>query len=117
MYDTSQVRARRVDRRYSARQMLRLSVEVRKQHRSVGCFQTRDMDVEGAFIESVGSNLKINDIIELLFLNAAGEATRDRMLAGVVRLAADGVGVVLFDYEHKALTVMRDATLLGTAAR
>ena len=108
--------ARRVDQRWCAREPLRLRVELNRQQRPIGRFTTRNMDVEGAFIEDAETQLNLNDIVELVFLDVEGEPTEHRLMAGVVRCAADGVGLVLLDYDCKALAVLRDTRLAGAAA-
>jgi hypothetical protein len=107
-----QAPARRADQRCCTREPLRLRVQLNRQQRPVGRFTTRNIDVEGAFIEDAETELNLNDIVELQFLDANGKATEHRLLAGVVRCAPDGVGVVLLDYDCQALAVLRDTRLM-----
>jgi hypothetical protein len=98
--------------RYAVRHKRRLTVAVNRRSRRIGCFQTRDIDLEGAFIEAAPPRLHLNDIVELVFLTRDGEASDYTLLAGVVRLTPEGVGVMLLDFEDKALGVLRDTTLM-----
>ncbi|MGD2074948.1 MAG: hypothetical protein PVI91_00505 [Gammaproteobacteria bacterium] len=116
MQRSTNASARQVDQRCCVRERLRLRVQLNRQQCAIGHFTTRNMDLEGAFIEGAQLELSLNDIVELVFLSADGVATEHRLLAGVVRCAPDGVGVVLLDYDCQALAVLRDARLLGAQA-
>jgi hypothetical protein len=86
-----------------------IPVEVYKQGRSLGRFKTRDIDMEGAFIEMSADTLKPNDIVELRFLYLNREHCDHTLSAGVVRFDANGIGLILLDNNDRALTVIRHA--------
>ena len=50
-----------------------LLVVVYKQGRSIGRFETRDINMQGAVIEMPTTNLEPNDIMDLIFLVPDGE--------------------------------------------
>jgi len=100
-----------MDHRYSVRLPLHLTVEVYKRERFLGRYTTRNMDVEGVFIEMRKTDLEPNEVVRLNFVAPHGERGDCTLLAGVVRLDADGAGMMLFDYEDKALDILRAADL------
>jgi len=100
-----------MDHRYSVRLPLRLTVEVFKRERFLGRCITRNMDVEGIFIEMRTTDLEANDVVKLIFVAPDSEHCDYTLIAGVVRVDADGAGMMLFDHEHKALDILRAADL------
>jgi hypothetical protein len=95
-----------MDHRYSVRLPLNLTVEVFKRERFLGRYITRNMDVEGVFIEMRTTELEANDVVKLVFIAPDCQHCDYTLLAGVVRVAADGAGMMLFDHEHKALDIL-----------
>lgn len=100
-----------MDHRYSVRLPRRLTVEVFKRERFLGRYVTRNMDVEGVFIEMPTSELEANEVVKLTFAVPGSEICDYTMLAGVARLDADGVGMMLFDHKLKALNILRAVDL------
>lgn len=100
-----------MDHRYSVRLPLHLTVEVFKREQFLGRYITRDMDLEGVFIEMRTTNLEPNELVKLIFDDPDGKHIYYTLIAGVARLDADGVGMMLFDHEHKALDILRTADL------
>jgi len=100
-----------MNHRYSVRLPLHLTVEVSKRERFLGRYITRNMDVEGVFIEMRKTDLEPNDVVKLSFVAPDGERCDYTLIAGVVRLDTDGAGMMLFDYEDKALDILRAADL------
>jgi hypothetical protein len=100
-----------MDHRYSVRLPLHLTVEVFKQERFLGRYITRNMDVEGIFIEMRTTDLETNDVVKLIFVVPDCQHCDYTLIAGVVRVDADGAGMMLFDHEHKALDILRAADL------
>jgi hypothetical protein len=98
-----------MDHRYSVRVPMHLTVEVFKRERFLGRYITRNMDVEGVFIEMPTADLEPNEVVKLIFVVPDGERCDYMLIAGVVRLDADGAGMMLFDREHKALDILRAA--------
>jgi hypothetical protein len=95
-----------MEHRCSVRSPRRLKVEVFKQERSLGRYITRDMDVEGVFIEMRTTDLVPNDVVKLNFIAPDDECSNYSLMAGVVRLSVEGAGMMLFDYQHKALDIL-----------
>ena len=100
-----------MDHRYSVRLPLHLTVEVFKRERFLGRYITRNMDVEGIFIEMRTTDLETNDVVKLIFVVPDCQHCDYTLIAGVVRVDADGAGMMLFDHEHKALDILRAADL------
>lgn len=100
-----------MDHRYSIRLPLRVAVEVFKQEQSLGCYITRNMDVDGLFVEMPTTDLESNDVVNLIFIGPQGEYGGYTLMAGVVRLSVDGAGMMLFDNGHKAIDILRAADL------
>lgn len=96
-----------INHRYSVRLPLGVPVEVFKRGQFLGRYIIRDMDVEGVFIEMPTTDLQPAEVLELVFVATDWERCDCTLLAGVVRLEADGAGMMLFDHEHKALSIMR----------
>ena len=95
-----------MDHRYSVRLPLHLTVDVFKRERFLGRYITRNMDVEGIFIEMRTTDLEANDVVKLIFVVPDNERCDRTLIAGVVRVDADGAGMMLFDHEHKALDII-----------
>ncbi|MGD8673076.1 MAG: PilZ domain-containing protein [Thiogranum sp.] len=100
-----------MDHRYSVRLPLHLTVEVFKQERLLGRYIARNMDVEGVFIEMRTTDLEANDVVKLIFHVPDCERCDFSLSAGVVRVDADGAGMMLFDPDHKAPDILRAAEL------
>jgi len=98
-----------MDHRYSVRLPLHLTVEVFQREQFLGRYITRNMDVEGVFIEMRTTDLEPNEVVKLIFVVPDSERRYYTLIAGVVRLDADGAGMMLFDHEHKALDIIRFA--------
>ena len=100
-----------MDHRYSVRLPRHLTVEVFKREQFLGRYITRNMDVAGIFIEMRTTELEANDVVKLIFVVPDGERGDCTLIAGVVRVDADGAGMMLLDHEHKALDILRAADL------
>jgi len=100
-----------MNHRYSVRLPLRIAVEVFRQERLLGRYTTRNMDAEGIFIEMRSTDVAANDVVKLVFVFPDRERCDPTLMAGVVRLDADGAGMMLIDYEHKAPDILRAADL------
>lgn len=100
-----------MDHRYSIRTPLRVAVDVFKRERFLGRCITRNMDVEGVFIEAPTIDLEPNDVVRLVFVVPGYERCDCALIAGVARRDADGLGIMLFDHEHNALDMLRAAHL------
>jgi len=105
-----------MDHRYSVRLPLHLTVEVFKRERFLGRYTTRNMDVEGIFIEMRTADLEANDVVKLVFVVPDRQHCDYTLIAGVVRVDADGAGMMLFDHEHIALDILRAADLPNQVA-
>ena len=86
-----------VDRRSCIRKPLVLSVEVYGFDEYLGHTQTRDINLNGAFIEGCSRELHKNDMLELHFHVHDNERNPLRLRATVVRSTDEGAGV-RFDY-------------------
>lgn len=86
-----------VDRRRCIRKSLVLSVEVYSLDEHLGRTQTRDINLNGAFIESCSRELYPNDMLELHFHVHDSEQSPLCLKAEVIRSSDEGVGV-RFDY-------------------
>jgi len=95
-----------MDHRYYVRTQLRLPVGVYKQGRFMGRFETRDINLEGVFIEMQTGDLEPNDIVELIFRLPGGERCDCALFAGVVRIGVGGAGLMLFDHDAKTFAIM-----------
>jgi hypothetical protein len=88
----------KADSRSSIRKPLVLSVEVYSLGEHLGRTQTRDINLDGAFLECCARELHPNEILELLFHVHDNEQSTLRLRAAVIRSTEEGVGV-LFDYD------------------
>lgn len=82
-----------MNQRYSTRLQLRVPVEVSKRDRFLGRYFTRNMDAEGAFIETRMENLSANDVVELTFIFPGAESRDCTLMAVVARIGVEGAGV------------------------
>ena len=85
------------DSRSSIRKPLVLAVEVYQLDKHLGSTQTRDINLDGAFLENCGTKLYPDDILVLHFHVHDNERVPLRLGATVVRSSQEGVGVA-FDY-------------------
>ena len=88
--------------RFDTRMKMTTDVDLRLNGLSLGCFQTRDIDSMGVFIEAPHTGLQLHDVVEIDFLfDAAGIGTHIQP-GVVVRCVEDGVAV-MFVAENPAL--------------
>ena len=85
------------DNRSSIRKPLVLSVEVYSLDEHLGRAQTRDINLDGAFLESCTRQLHLNEIVELHVRLHDNEPAPLRLRATVIRSTEEGAAV-LFDY-------------------
>ena len=86
-----------VNKRNSIRKPLNLYVDIYSFDKYLGLHQTRDMNLDGAFIDNNTRKFNPGDLLELHFHVQDGELNHLRLKATVTRLSDEGVGVV-FDY-------------------
>ena len=101
-----------MNHRSSVRIAVHLTVDVFKREQFLGRYTTRNMDVEGVFIEMRTTDLDANDLVELLFVTCDCGYCNYALTAGVARLDTDGAGMMLFDHDHRALDILRTAIQL-----
>jgi hypothetical protein len=80
----------------------RLSVEVHKVQCLLGQFVTRDIDQAGVFLEAMKIDVHPNDILELVFRHAERGSREYISRATVMRLEADGVGLMFLEGDGNA---------------
>ena len=87
-----------VNKRSSIRKQLNFSVDVYRFDDYLGHHQTRDMTLDGAFIDNCARKLYPGDLLELHFHVQDDERNPLWLRATVTRSSGEGVGVV-FDYD------------------
>ena len=87
-----------VNKRSSIRKRLKLYVDIYSFDEYLGHYQTRDMNLNGAFIDYCANKLYPGDPLELQFLIKDGERNPLRLRATVTRSTDEGAGVE-FDYD------------------
>ena len=95
----------KADNRSSVRKPLVFSVDVYSHDEHLGRTQTRNINLDSAFLECCARKLRTNEILELHFHVHDNEQTPLRLSATVIRSTEEGVDV-LFDYgaqEYKRL--------------
>ncbi len=94
-----------INKRSSIRKRLNLYVDIYSFDKYLGHYQTRDMTLDGAFIDNCTRKLYPDDLLELHFYVHDGERTPLRLRASVARSSDDGVGVMLDygDQEYRQL--------------
>jgi len=85
------------NKRSSIRKRLNLYVDIYSFDEHVGLYQTRDMSLDGAFIDNFARKFDPDDVLELRFHVQGGERNPLHLWATVTRSSDEGVGVV-FDY-------------------
>ena len=86
-----------VNKRSSIRKQLNFYVDIYSFDEYLGHHQTRDMTLDGAFIDNYGRKLYPGDLLELHFHVQDDERNPLRLRATVTRSSDEGAGVV-FDY-------------------
>ena len=86
-----------VNKRSSIRKQLKLYVDIYTFDKYIGLYQTRDINLDGAFIDNSTRKLYPDDLLELHFHVQDGERNHLRLRATVARSSEEGVGV-MFDY-------------------
>jgi len=87
----------KLNKRSSIRKRLNLYVDIYSFDKYLGLYQTRDMTLDGAFIDKCPRKLYPDDLLELHFHVHDVERNPLRLRATVTRPSDEGVGVV-FDY-------------------
>ena len=87
-----------VNKRSSIRKQLNLYVDIYSFDKYLGLYQTRDMNLDGAFIHKCARKLYPGDLLELHFHLQDDKLNPLRLRAAVTRLSDEGVGVA-FDYD------------------
>jgi len=95
------------NKRSSKRKQLNLYVDIYSFDEYLGLYQTRDMSLDGAFIENLASEPYPDDLLELRFHIQGGERNPLRLWATVTRSSDLGVGVV-FDYGEQEYRQLLD---------
>lgn len=83
--------------RSSIRKRLKVYVDLYNFEEYLGLYQTRNITLDGAFIENVAGNLYPGELLELRFHVQDGEPNPLCLRATVARSTGEGVAV-LFDY-------------------
>jgi hypothetical protein len=85
------------NKRSSIRKRLNLYVDIYNFGNYLGLYQTRDITLDGAFIDNCARKLHPDDLLELHFHVQDGELDHLTLSASVARLSEEGAGV-MFDY-------------------
>ena len=84
--------------RSSIRKQLNLNVDIFSFDEYLGLYRTRDMSLDGAYIDRFTRRQYPGDLLELLFHVHYGERNPLRLRATVTRSSDEGIAVV-FDYD------------------
>ena len=87
-----------INNRSSLRKRLHLNVDVYSFDENLGHYQTRDMTLDGAFIDHLTRKLHADDLLELHFHLRDDEENPLHLRARVARSSDEGTGV-RFDYD------------------
>ena len=85
------------NKRNNPRKRLNIYVDMYSYDKYLGLYRTRDMNLDGAFIDNVTRKLYPGDLLELHFHVHDGEQSPLWLKATVVRTSDEGVGII-FDY-------------------
>jgi hypothetical protein len=89
-----------INKRSSIRKQLNLYVDVYSFDEYLGHYRTRDMTLDGAFIDNCASKLHPDDLLELRFHVQDNELNPLHLRATVARSSDEGAGV-MFDYDDQ----------------
>ena len=92
------VQVMNVNKRSSIRKRLNFYIDIYSFDEYLGLHQTRDMNLDGAFIDNCARKLYPGDLLELHFHVQDGERNPLHLRATVTRSSDEGAGVV-FDYD------------------
>ena len=95
------VQAMNINKRSSIRKQLNLNVDLYSFDEYLGHCQTRDMTLDGAFIDHCARKLHPDDLLELHFHVQDNEQNPLHLRATVARTSDEGAGV-MFDYDDQA---------------
>ncbi len=95
------------NKRSNIRKLLHLYVDIYSFDKYLGLYQTRDMTLDGAFIDNFARKLYPDDLLELHFHVQDGELSPLHLRATVNRSSDEGVGVV-FDYSDEEYRQLLD---------
>ena len=87
-----------VNKRSSIRKQLNFYVDIYSFDKYLGLHRTRDMALDGAFIDNSARKLNPGDLLELHIHVQDGELNHLHLRATVTRSSDDGIGVE-FDYD------------------
>ena len=97
--------------RFDTRTKIHMDVELRLNGFSLGCFQTRDIDSMGVFIEAPRTGLQLQDMIEIDFLFDGTGRDIHTQRGVVVRCTGDGVAVTFVAENAALLEALADQLL------
>ncbi len=95
------------DKRFAARRPVCIDIIVNHQLDSAGLWKTRDLSLNGAFVEMPADGLPPQSEVEaVLALSDRGRLDQHHVVARVVRTTADGVALAFGDYSSRTYTVL-----------
>lgn len=99
-----------MERRWTERTPINVTVDLVCAGMQAGECRTRDIGLGGVFVEVPGATyLAAETPVELIFKLGAGEVlTKHRINARVVRVAADGVGMMFRDFDASAFRSLQE---------
>jgi hypothetical protein len=99
-----------MERRWTERTPINVPVDLSYAGMQSGECRTRDIGLGGVFVEIPGAaNLAQETPVELTFkLGSGADVTKHRIHARVVRVAADGVGMMFRDFDAGAFRSLQE---------
>jgi hypothetical protein len=105
-----------MDHRHSARMPVRLTVDIFTQDRFIGRFKTRNLDVDGVFVEMSTIGLRLNEILKLILFVPNSDRGSYTVDASVARVDTHGTGMILLGNEDTILEVLKSAENVDSIA-
>lgn len=96
-----------MERRYSQRLPAGFEAKLSHLGRPVGRFNTRDIGLAGAFIETGPIDLYTNDLVAVSFNVEHGGIKKHTLYAFVVHHSAQGVGLMFVDHYPTSFYVLK----------
>ena len=98
-----------MEKRWAVRRPLRISVDIRYRDMEVINCQTRDVSLNGAFVELEHLQPSLDTAVDLVFrLGEPGQFTKYKVPAKVARATGEGIGVMFDEMDISSFRTLRE---------
>jgi hypothetical protein len=97
-----------MDKRWAVRRPLKINVDLRYRDMEVMNCQTRDVSLNGAFVELEQLQPAVDTAVDLVFrLGGTGQYTKYKVPSKVARATGEGIGVMFDEMDISSFRTLR----------